>query len=234
MQADAVNGRLNWSLVSFGVTSTMGAGRAVPALMFRLFILSSSRGLAAGLVMQRSVAVPRLTCSSGCSMRLADDGVLGVGLIGAGRIGLVHLEALSRCESARAVIISNPTVSKAEEAAIKYKLDHFTGEANDVINHPDVEAVWICSPSQFHAAQIKACAAAGKHVFCEKPIATDLEETIEAVSRSQLRTLDIQMRSLTCASLSVADQRVQRGRRQADDGAAAALRPQLQAGEGGN
>ena len=52
-----------------------------------------------------------------------------------------------------------------------------------VINHPDVEAVWLCSPSQFHAEQIKACADAGKHVFCEKPIATDLLETIDAVSQ---------------------------------------------------
>ena len=51
-----------------------------------------------------------------------------------------------------------------------------------MINHPDVEAVWICSPSQFHADQIKACAAAGKHIFCEKPIATDLPETIEAIN----------------------------------------------------
>jgi len=115
-------------------------------------------------------------------MKLADNGVLGVGVIGAGRIGLVHLEALSQCEAAKAVIISNPTVSKAEAAASKYKLDGFSGDAMDVINHPDVEAVWICSPSQFHADQIKACAAAGKHVFCEKPIATDLPETIEAIN----------------------------------------------------
>jgi len=115
-------------------------------------------------------------------MKLADDGVLGVGVIGAGRIGLVHLEALSNCDSARAVIISNPTVSKAQAAAEKYKLESFTGDADEVINHPDVEAVWICSPSSFHAEQIKACAAAGKHVFCEKPIATGLDETIEAIN----------------------------------------------------
>ena len=102
----------------------------------------------------------------GITMKLADDGILGVGVIGAGRIGLVHLEALSKCENAKAVIISNPTVSKAEAAAAKFKLDTFSGDAMEVINHPDVEAVWICSPSQFHADQIKACAAAGKHVFC--------------------------------------------------------------------
>lgn len=51
----------------------------------------------------------------------------------------------------------------------------------EVISDPDVEAVWICSPSQFHADQIKAAAKAGKHIFCEKPIATDLAGTIEAV-----------------------------------------------------
>jgi len=116
------------------------------------------------------------------TMKLADDGILGVGVIGAGRIGLVHLEALSSCDSAKAVIISNPTVSKAQAAAEKYRLEGFTGDADEVINHPDVEAVWICSPSQFHADQIKACAKAGKHVFCEKPIATDLAETIEAIN----------------------------------------------------
>ena len=77
-------------------------------------------------------------------MKLADDGILGVGVIGAGRIGIVHLEALSQCESAKAVIISNPTVSKAEKAAKNYRLAAFTGDAMEVINHPEVEAVWIC------------------------------------------------------------------------------------------
>ena len=52
----------------------------------------------------------------------------------------------------------------------------------DVITDPEVDAVWICSPSQYHAEQIKACAANGKHVFCEKPIATDLAETVEAIN----------------------------------------------------
>lgn len=52
----------------------------------------------------------------------------------------------------------------------------------DVITDPDVDAVWICSPSQYHADQIKACAANGKDIFCEKPIATDLAETVEAIN----------------------------------------------------
>jgi myo-inositol 2-dehydrogenase/D-chiro-inositol 1-dehydrogenase len=52
----------------------------------------------------------------------------------------------------------------------------------EVITDPEVDAVWICSPSQFHAEQIKAAAANGKHVFCEKPLATDLGETVEAIN----------------------------------------------------
>ena len=138
-------------------------------------------GLAQGHALQMSAAAGQQR-SGGCQMKLDDDGVLGVGVIGAGRIGLVHLEALSQCESARAVIVSNPTVSKAEAAAKKYHIEHFSDNAAEVIEHPDVEAVWICSPSQFHAEQIMACAEAGKHVFCEKPIATDLDETVEAIN----------------------------------------------------
>ena len=67
-------------------------------------------------------------------------------------------------------------------AAKQYNIARFTADAMDVITDPMVDAVWICSPSQFHADQIKACAANGKHVFCEKPIATELTETVEAIN----------------------------------------------------
>ena len=63
--------------------------------------------------------------------------VINVGVIGAGRIGIVHLEALASCPDARPIIISNPTVSKAEAAAAKFNVPEFTGNANDVINDPD-------------------------------------------------------------------------------------------------
>jgi predicted dehydrogenase len=67
-------------------------------------------------------------------------------------------------------------------AAKQYNVARFTADAMDVITDPEVDAVWICSPSQYHPEQIKAAAANGKHVFCEKPIATDLAETVEAIN----------------------------------------------------
>lgn len=105
-----------------------------------------------------------------------------VGVIGCGRIGLVHLEAITKAPGVTPVIVSNPTVSKAEAAAKQYNVARFTGDAMEVIEDPEVDAVWICSPSQYHAEQIKAAAANNKHVFCEKPIATDLSETVEAIN----------------------------------------------------
>ena len=124
-------------------------------------LLSGSAGAAA-------VAAPR---AGGVSMNLA-EGTVNVGIIGAGRIGLTHLDALGMCKNANPIIISNPTVSKAEAASKAFPGMEFTSSDRDVINHPDVEAVWICSPSQFHSEQITACADAGKHVFCEKPVAS--------------------------------------------------------------
>jgi len=103
-------------------------------------------------------------------------------VIGCGRIGVVHLGAITKAPNVRPIIVSNPTVSKAENAAKTFGVPKFTSDAMDVINDPEVDAVWICSPSQYHAEQIKACAANKKHVFCEKPIATDLAETVEAIN----------------------------------------------------
>jgi len=105
-----------------------------------------------------------------------------VGVIGMGRIGLVHLEAITKAPGVIPVHVSNPTISKAEAAAKQYNIPKFSSDAMDVINDPNVDAVWICSPSQYHADQIKACAANNKDVFCEKPIATDLAETVEAIN----------------------------------------------------
>ena len=105
-----------------------------------------------------------------------------VGVIGCGRIGIVHLGAIQKVPGCEVVVVSNPTVSKAEAAAKEYNVPKFTSDAKDVITDPNVDAVWICSPSNVHAEQIKLAADNGKDVFCEKPIATDLPETVEAIN----------------------------------------------------
>mmetsp|Transcript_10947 Transcript_10947/g.14350 ORF Transcript_10947/g.14350 Transcript_10947/m.14350 type:complete len:443 (-) Transcript_10947:243-1571(-) len=128
---------------------------------------------------------PRTKSSSAMRMAAEENTStkeIKVGVIGCGRIGLVHLGAINKAPNVKPVIVSNPTVSKAEKAAADFNVARFSADAMDVITDPEVDAVWICSPSQYHAEQIKACAANNKHVFCEKPIATDLPETVEAIN----------------------------------------------------
>ncbi|NBS02552.1 MAG: gfo/Idh/MocA family oxidoreductase [Rhizobiales bacterium] len=52
----------------------------------------------------------------------------------------------------------------------------------DALERADIDAVILCSPHKHHAAQIKAAAAAGKHVFCEKPLCTRAEDVEDAVA----------------------------------------------------
>jgi len=149
------------------------------------FVLTAATTLAPSSVVAFTASTPRFGRRSSLSMNAEmNDNVknIKVGVIGCGRIGLVHLEAITKAPNVTPIIVSNPTISKAENAASQYGVPKFSSDAMDVITDPDVDAVWICSPSQFHADQIKACAENGKDIFCEKPIATDLAETVEAIN----------------------------------------------------
>jgi myo-inositol 2-dehydrogenase / D-chiro-inositol 1-dehydrogenase len=119
---------------------------------------------------------------------VAEGGPLGVGLVGAGKIGRVHARNLAeRLRGARLVAIADPLPAAA--AAIAERLGGGTVHAGpeELLADGAVEAVVIASPTPTHAALIHAAAAAGKHVFCEKPVATDLaviDRALEAVARA--------------------------------------------------
>ena len=102
---------------------------------------------------------------------------LKVGIIGAGRIGQVHAQTLAyRCPSAEPLMIVDYFPEVAKSTAAEYGIPESGSDYMDVVNHPDIQAVWVCSPSSLHAEQIIASAKAGKHIFCEKPLATELAE----------------------------------------------------------
>lgn len=120
--------------------------------------------------------------SEGTTTKSEGKPLIRIGLVGCGRIGLVHLAAIAKAQGVKVTMVSNPTISKAESAAAMYNVPEFTSDADEVITSPNVDAVWICSPSSLHASQIKLAAANKKDVFCEKPVATDLPETVEAIN----------------------------------------------------
>ena len=95
---------------------------------------------------------------------------LVLGAIGAGRIGKIHTENILAMPQATLKMITDPYIDEgwAKGHGLAYSL-----EAADVFNDEEIDTVLIFSPSTFHAEHIIAAAEAGKHIFCEKPIALD-------------------------------------------------------------
>lgn len=111
---------------------------------------------------------------------------LGVGILGSGPVTqAIHLPALARLRDileVRHVMDMDPGVARSVAARVGAR---FSATAAELLADPDVDVVAVCSPHQFHAAQvIAACRAGKKAVLCEKPFAMNGQEAaaISAVS----------------------------------------------------
>jgi myo-inositol 2-dehydrogenase/D-chiro-inositol 1-dehydrogenase len=105
-----------------------------------------------------------------------------VGVIGAGRIGRLHAENLVyRVPDAHVVAICDVVESAAQQCAARLSIASATGDHRAILEDPTVEAVIICSSTDTHARLIEEAAAAGKHIFCEKPIDLDLQRIDRAL-----------------------------------------------------
>ena len=116
---------------------------------------------------------------------------LKIGLIGAGRIGHMHAEHLtSRVRSAELLMVADAFEETARVCAERYSIPYFVQDYHAVLDHPDIQAVVICSSTDTHAQIIEEAAQAGKHIFCEKPIALDLpsiDRALDSVERSGVK-----------------------------------------------
>ena len=96
---------------------------------------------------------------------------LNLGLIGAGRIGRLHAEHIAtRILNARCVLVADVDESAAQRAADEFRINYAVQDYHMVMDSPAIDAVVICSATHTHAQMIIEAAAAGKHIFCEKPI----------------------------------------------------------------
>jgi myo-inositol 2-dehydrogenase/D-chiro-inositol 1-dehydrogenase len=108
--------------------------------------------------------------------------MLNVAVIGAGRIGKLHAENLAlRIPEARVVSISDVNLAAAQEAAARLNIPHASADYRDALKD-GIDAVIICSSTDTHTQFIIEAAAAGKHIFCEKPIDLSLKRIDEALA----------------------------------------------------
>ena len=103
---------------------------------------------------------------------------LKIGLLGMGRIGRLHGDNVTYfIKNAEIVAAGDPMLNDSmKEWAADLGIQKVFDDPMKVVQDPEVEAVLICTSTAAHAELSIAAAKAGKHIFCEKPVHTDLNE----------------------------------------------------------
>jgi scyllo-inositol 2-dehydrogenase (NAD+) len=116
---------------------------------------------------------------------------LGVAVLGVGEMGLRHAQNLRRLvPQARLIAVADVAADRARKVADDLEIDNSFGKLEDLLDCKGVDAVVVATPDKFHPAAVSMVAAAGKDVFCEKPLALsmkDAHESIDAVARAGVR-----------------------------------------------
>jgi predicted dehydrogenase/threonine dehydrogenase-like Zn-dependent dehydrogenase len=123
-------------------------------------------------------------------------GRVGVGCLGAGNFARMVLLPLVRREPRlRPVALCSAGATSAEHTGRKLGFEQIATGEREVLEHPDVSAVFVLTRHDQHARQVLEAIRAGKHVFVEKPLALDVEqvEQIEAALRERAEAAPLVM-----------------------------------------
>lgn len=116
---------------------------------------------------------------------------LRVGAVGLGRIGAFHAANLAgRVPSVDLIRVADKYEDIARRVAEEAGGIEWSTDFSDLLNDPEIDAVVISTNVSTHVPMIEAASAAGKHIFCEKPLSQDLDSTrlaIEAVKSAGVK-----------------------------------------------
>jgi len=117
---------------------------------------------------------------------MTGENALRFGLVGtSGHASRVAAPALRQSPD---TVVLGAVGSRPERSAgfaARHELPRVYGSLDDMLGDPDVDAVWICSPNALHAAHVARCAAAGKHILAEKPLATTGRDAAAAIDAAR-------------------------------------------------
>ncbi len=115
---------------------------------------------------------------------------LKIGVIGLGRMGQLYARILAtQVAGVRLHAVADSNEQAKSRLADELHVPYMFANAHELIAFPEVDAVVIATPTSTHYELVIAAAAAGKAIFCEKPLALTPEETraaLEAIARAQV------------------------------------------------
>ncbi len=103
-------------------------------------------------------------------------------IFGTGFMGRVHTEGARRLGNVEIAAVAGSTSERARAFADRNGIERSTGDWRELIADPSIEAVHILTPNELHFPMATAALEAGKHVVCEKPLATSVAEGEELVA----------------------------------------------------
>src|SRR5687768_7469232 len=125
---------------------------------------------------------------------------IGVGLIGTGYMGKCHALAWNAVKPVfgggprpRLVHLAEVSAELAARKAEEFGFEKSTGDWRALIDDPEVEVVSVTTPNAFHPEMAIAALEAGKHVWCEKPMAVALADAVrmDAVERATCKVTGV-------------------------------------------
>ena len=128
---------------------------------------------------------------------------LGWGLIGTGKIADDRiLPGINAFKGNKLVAVVSREQSRADAFAKKFGAQHAYTNYADMLANPDVQVVAIHTPNSLHCEEVLAAARAGKHIFCDKPMATsvaDAERMVAACEKAGVQLgMNFHNRSMPC------------------------------------
>ena len=138
---------------------------------------------------------------------------LRVGVIGVGQIGQVHLDNYRAIPDVEVVAIADKEGTHARNVAGRYAIPVAYADFRDLLARPDIQAVDVCLHNNLHMPVSVAALEAGKHVYCEKPMAgsyKDARRMFETAHRLGLK-LSIQLGTLFSREMRAATVLVEQG-----------------------
>src|ERR1700746_1674726 len=107
---------------------------------------------------------------------------LKTAVFGTGFVGRVHLEGIRRLGNVQIYAIGEPQIEKTNQLAAEFGVEKTEADDRRILEDKSVDAVHVCVPNALHFPIAKDALEAGKHVICEKPLATSVEEARQLVA----------------------------------------------------
>ena len=109
--------------------------------------------------------------------------MIKIGIIGCGNVSQTYLYTLSKNKDAEVVALADIDLSKAKKHAEIFNIKSIYSDYKEMIDKESLDAVIIATPHFLHHDQAIACAKNSIDILCEKPLATNMKDTVDMINK---------------------------------------------------